>query len=319
MAICICGDSSSHIFDRLTTEERDKAYYVDADDILFEVPDRITARGLSQDIWGDEDTGVDILVRRKRDRQRVPGLGQSVVGSKLPSRSLIKLRSGVVITSPWYELVRHATSMSMVEISIQIMTLTSIFKLNPLSPDGFDESTPIISWFDLEQYVSDAKGMPGIKRVREAMGWSRPNARSPREIDLTLMLCMPYRHGGCGLPVPELNHEVQPGGIAATMLEKQTCFIDLFWRSLVNNEYACGVEYLGKDRHKDIGEDLTRVYAMRLLKIDLLLVADEQFSDALQMLMIAQDIAKSIGFRPRGDRWPTAKRLQELIDEIDAG
>ncbi|MBQ6651465.1 MAG: hypothetical protein IJM67_09470 [Atopobiaceae bacterium] len=316
MAVVLCGDSARHVLEGLKRTKFKEAQPIDADDVVFESLAWEKARDLSLSVWGEPGLAADVLVRKHHDRKKGQSLTYHTWTGTVPNHSLVQLEDGTIVTTPWFELLLNARKMSMVQLSRRIMELTSIFEFEKNSEDGFVEAQPLVDRDFLESYVLQAKGIMGVSFIRDALAWSPPKARSPREIDLTLPLTLPKRLKGCGLPIPELNHEVSLDGATKRMIGQDQVFIDLYWKALDANHRNAGAEYLGKKRHDNIGKELTRANGLALEGIDVQLVANEQLKDAKQLLLIAKRIAESIGFRPFRCGWPSEAELQGLIDEV---
>ena len=319
MAIVICGDSAQKLLEKLSDKERQAISPIDAEDVFFEVPSRGKVQDLYDSIWGEVGSKVDILVRDQRQRRGGKKVTNHVWSEEIPPKSLLSVTDDIVIPTPLFDLLERARVTSLSRISKRIMELTSKFKIDDASEDGFVESPPLVTREELEDYFLTAHHLRGVRLVRKAMTWSPPMARSPREIDLTLPLTMPLELQGCGMPVPVLNHRIQLKGRSKRMIEKDQCFVDLYWPGPHGQDDSCGAEYLGKNRHKNIGEELTRVNALELEGVEIQLVANEQLCDAAQLLIIAKRIARRIGFSPKDGIWPSESALQSLIDDIVLG
>lgn len=319
MAVCICGDSARHLIEGMEPKELEALRPVDASDVFFEVPSHDDLLELWDMIWGEVGSKVDVLVRDQRKRRGGKKVVNHVWTADIPSGSLWQYNDKVVVTSPCFDLLERAEPSNITGLSKRIMEATCSFRMDASAVDGFVECHPLVTREQLEDYVRSARGLRGVALVRRAMRWSPPRARSPREIDLTLPLTMPSELKGCGMPIPELNHKIPLGERAKKMLGKQKCYVDLYWPGPHGQDDACGAEYLGKERHQNIGGELTRVNALEFEGVELHLVANEQLQDAEQLLMIARRIAKRIGFTPKGNKWPLVSDFQSLIDEVISG
>ena len=318
MDLCVCGETAKELLGRMSRSEMLELEIVDESDVLFSNLSWRESRDLSRSIWGDSQACADILVRNQRMRRKGKEASYHLWSGDIPSGSLARYSDDIAIALPWFELVRQSPELSMEKIAKELMRITSTFERGTNQDNELPACNPMITWDALERYVSSAKGLRGVSRVREALEWAPPNARSPREIDLTIALAAPVRTGGCGLPIPELNHKVRLGIEAARRLGKSVCYVDLFWEGATPEYADCGAEYLGAKDHPNIGPELTRVNALSLEGINLNLIANEQFMSAGQLLITAKRIARVIGYMPFGDRWPSESDLQAHISRIIA-
>lgn len=256
---------------------------------------------------------LHLIVPAADERKASIGTTYHVWPSPLPKDSLIKREDGLVVSSPEFCLLQMATELSETELARLIMQFCGTFSPDSKSPTGTVDRNPMTSILSIELYLDGARGCAGANRLRRALRWAVDNAHSPREACLEILMVMPQRRGGYHFPKPEMN--VEPDDLtseARDILGQEHCVVDLWWR-----RFLLAMEYLGETSHSDkFGSDLARVRALSTMGVLVLLVAKEQFEDARQMDMIAQEAARQIGRQVRPDRWPKTKQTQKLIDEL---
>lgn len=101
-------------------------------------------------------------------------------------------------------------------------------------------------------YVQRTKAMPGKKCAATALRWIADGAESPMEIKSRLLLTLPYRYGGYGLPMPEVNKDILLSGRTEHRVVR-TFRPDMCWPC-----HKVIVEYDGKAYHEDAHKDKPR-------------------------------------------------------------
>ena len=136
---------------------------------------------------------------------------------------------------------------------------------------------------------------------------------SPMETALIMLLCLPGRLGGFGLPKPEVNRPLPLPDEARLASGHAHCVPDLLWP-----EQRVAVEYDGADYHSSEGQvtrDLRRRNILATLGLSVIVVRKEQVQDYLEFEHLARSIARLLGarVRPRVANW--GERHEELRRE----
>ena len=120
-------------------------------------------------------------------------------------------------------------------------------------------------------------------------------AASPMEAKLALLLSLPTRLGGFGLPRPQLNRPFALSPEAQLVYPHTPCRLDLSWPGTdLDVEYdGSGDEHSG-DMH---AKDVARLAALRLDGVDVLVLAKQQVYDPRAFAQMVQVIAGKLGGR----------------------
>jgi len=93
------------------------------------------------------------------------------------------------------------------------------------------------------------EGWIGHTRALRALRFVADNAASPMEAVLVMLLTLPYRLGGYGLPMPELNGIIYPKKRVSQFAGKSFYRGDLLWRDAgVVAEYNSDLEHASQNR-----------------------------------------------------------------------
>ena len=158
---------------------------------------------------------------------------------------------------------------------------------------GFRKEPALTSVAKLNSFVARATGLKGCKNARKALRYIADGADSPMETALTLLLCLPYRHGGYGFALPRLNYHIEvdlPAG-------KQTYRGDLYWpKERVDIEYDSDTYHATTER---INRDATRRTHLSLAGVSVITVTRTQIMNVARMRVVAELLSKKLKKRLR--------------------
>lgn len=156
--------------------------------------------------------------------------------------------------------------------------------------------SPLTTCDDLARACAWFTGHPGVARNKRLLPFVREGARSPMEVRLVLLLCLPMRFGGYGLPWPELNASVSVGdgrevggAVAATP--------DLLWRDASFALEYDSVAYHASDRARD-GDSIRR-NTLGQAGVAVESVRASQILDGRHMDNVARAVARHLGVQMR--------------------
>lgn len=156
---------------------------------------------------------------------------------------------------------------------------------------------PLTTTADLERFCAALSHVPGVRLVRAVLPFARDNARSPMEARLVLVLCLPMRLGGYGLPWPRLNVSLDARPVATGPHDPDSITPDLYW------DYAnYAIEYDSRAEHERKAArdgDSIRRGTLQLLGVDVDTVRTAQLLDLPHMDNVARLVARRLGVRLR--------------------
>ncbi len=127
------------------------------------------------------------------------------------------------------------------------------------------------------------------------------------ETVIVLLLCLPPRLGGYGLPMPLLNHRVDVGRNRRKTSSNKYYVCDAFWREAwLDVEYDSDLAHTGPLR---IAKDAKRRNGLASLGVTVITVTKEQAFNCDEMDRIAHAVAKKLRWRLHvgGSEWVKAR------------
>ena len=258
---------------------------------------------------------VEVMVAK---RTRVPGSCDicHTCNTTLPPDSFYKVARDVFVSSPELSFIQMGTELSPCQLIEYGLRLCASFHIAPftetIEPHVTKTTTPLL----LSNFAQRAAGVVGAVKARQAIKHLLPNAESPMEIKLLMLLCCPLRLGGYGLPQPILNRTIVAGRSAA-IVDKSSYRPDISWP-----DRKVAVEYDGKMAHLDAHQDKRRINDLEAMGWKVISVTKRELYDALAFDKVARKVAKCLGARIRPSSGWHARTAQlrhdlELFNKIE--
>ena len=103
---------------------------------------------------------------------------------------------------------------------------------NPASNSKLADLIAILTFpADIAKISDRHRDVPGCAHVRSAVHWMLANAASPRECALGLVLHLPPRCGGYGLPRPSFNEPINLAEANKKLADRSYYVADLLWQT----------------------------------------------------------------------------------------
>ena len=266
--------------------------------------------------------------RTRRTKTMQPHLWTGDVGR----RAFIDLGHDVFLSTPSFVFLQMATEISLVELIMLGMMLCGYYSPSPAFGRSDQERTsdtaltklhkqmtcsaqafelmPLCSEATLRRFIGNRSGLRGIKAARKALPWVREHAASHLETALYLLLCLPVRMGGYGIPPAVLNPRVRVRKPSGDI----DCFPDLYWR-----DPSVDVEYQSDWAHATISasyKDSRRMVAIVCNNIEYLAISTGQLKSIIDTDDAARGLAKKLGHQIRGDDGRWMERRMKLRDIV---
>ena len=271
---------------------------------------------------------LDLCVSRQRGRRFVAGATCHLMTGSYPVGSFFELDEGIMVTCPELTFLQAARALSEELLILYGHELCGYFA-HGMGEHGFCNCPALTTVTRIEAYLdrlealrtSRGEGMPwGLRKARAALAHVRDGAASPEEAVLSMVLTMPRRMGGYGLPPARLNASVWLGSEAARLFGIDEFVCDLSWEG-----YGLVAEFQGA-QHKQRSR---RSYDLRkgnVLGADGWTVVEVDRS-MLERAQLMDEVAKSVT-TGLGRRWrqPEARvatrqvglrnRLLRFVDDM---
>jgi len=154
---------------------------------------------------------------------------------------------------------------------------------------------PLTNKKKLAAFSDRMEGWIGHNQAMKALRFVADNSASPMEATLVILLTLPYRLGGYGLPMPELNGSIYPKKRVSHFAGKKSYRGDLLWRDAgVVAEYNSDIEHASSNR---IAMDAIRRGDLSLCDIFEVTVTNKQIKSMELFDKVAKQISTRIGKR----------------------
>ena len=260
--------------------------------------------------------GVVHLLAFHPSRRRACENQQWHLCENVPRDAFVAAGDGSFVSSPELCFLQMATRLDFVELVVLGMELCGFYCIDPYSEEGTGQRVePLTTHARLEAFLNEAENINGIKKARVALRYIMDGAASPMETAVVLVLTLPYKRGGYGLPRPELNCRIDLDEDAAKLCDNNYCIADLRWPG----EHHLVLEYLGVLSHEGAPKmlaDRGRTLALEQMGWDVIEITKDQAMDLAAFDVIARRIAKKLGRRLNKSKCgPTEerKRLFEVL------
>ena len=228
----------------------------------------------------------------------------------IPEGSFYEMQ-GAYIASPPFMFLAAATVLSLPELIAFGCELCGLYSFDESRERGFrTRKVPLLTIEQLACYIKSAKGCRGVKNAQMALKYVIPNSASPMETFDAMLLYLPYRLGGYGLPRPKMNYRVRLSGKAARIAKRQTCYADMCYP-----EIKLDLEHQGEFDHstpEEVASDRARVNALKEMGYEVIEFTKDQVNDLLTFEYIALRVAKLLGKRIRKEGLGATKPRMSL-------
>lgn len=263
---------------------------------------------------------LHLLVLSAYARRQLKNAVCHVHSASIPSGSIMQVESDVFVTSPEWCFVQMAEMLSFPQLVLLGFELCGTYSLPVQASGDFMKRDVLTSIVKLKCFIESIEGARGLKLAKQALRHVVPDSASPMETITTLLLCLPVRLGGYGLPTPVLNHRIDIGRSARRVSSKGFYVCDLYWPSArLCVEYDSDRFHCGSVR---IASDANRRNALSYLGITVVTMTRAQVLNCDGMDRTAHAIAKQLGWRLRigGSDWLAARgRLRHLLLNFSNG
>lgn len=245
---------------------------------------------------------LHFLVPSQNMRRRNDVVHAHLHSGTLPAGAFLYLGNGVYVASPEMCLLQSAAQSSLLPVVKLGCELCGTYSFR-WNGEGFYARDPLASKQSVARLLDRSPSAPSSRKLRRALPLLQEGAASPMEAALALMLCLPPRFGGYGIPNPILNFKHKTGAHMKKITRQSSFACDLYWP-----DERLGVEYDSDEHHNeanDVDQDAIRKNSLLGFDIDVITVRRNQLMDANLFDRTAHLVAKRLGvrIRPRASDW----------------
>lgn len=218
------------------------------------------------------------------------------VRQEIPGASVECAGEGLFVCTPEFVFLQMSHRLDIVPLVALGYELCGVYAMLPEGP-ATQRETPLTSRSSLQAFAGRARGHRGCRCAARALRYVRDGSASPMETVLVMLLCLPNKLGGYGIPWPELNYRVNVPSAARRLADRVYCLCDLCWPDQrLALEYDSDMYHSSVDRRES---DSRRRNTLLSLGFTVVSVSRGQVMDGGALNRLAHQVAKQLGWRLR--------------------
>lgn len=257
---------------------------------------------------------IDILVAKDSERLYGQQIRNHVWMRKIPEWSFVAIGPYVRLSTPEFTYLQMASILSVPRLAAYACEITGGYSLNQ-GARSFHARPPLTDLSALGEYVSECAGVRGVRPARKALSYAVEGFRSPAETSLALLLTLPPRLGGYGLPPCHANYRIDLTESWERYLRTPYLLADLAWpaEKLVM-EYDSDMIH-GEPSVRDHDDD--RKSALEAMGYTVITIRSQRLMDPTKLdNIVRQRIAPLLGVTPPHRTGLFAQRSDDLRSQL---
>ena len=219
-----------------------------------------------------------------------------------PYGSFVRINEKLAVCSPEFCLYQMAGRLSLVKLIELAYEFCGTYSMPANTLQAEQQSgavfkrLPLTNKKALISFAHKMHGVRGKRQIIRAQRYTLELSASPMETKLALLLSLPYKLGGYGLPCPEMNGRIRSLKKSRQGMKKNF-FCDLYWP-----HYNLAVEYDSNLHHtgpKHITADSKRRNEILSLGVLVITVTSNHLNTIGEFREVASQIATRLGKRLR--------------------
>lgn len=169
----------------------------------------------------------EVAVASAECRRNSKKLSCTTHGAYSPAHQYMKIRDGLFVARPELCLMQIAERCTPLELIWRANIMAGCFTL--YKQEKFKPRWPATSQLGIVQFMERCGKCNGKTALSKALPYVIDHSYSPMETVLALLLCLPRKRGGYGLPLPELNKKVKLASLRDPSAPVSAFRPDLLW------------------------------------------------------------------------------------------
>lgn len=222
---------------------------------------------------------VHVLITKAGDRTKREDIICHIFSGTLPKRAFVCIGKDTYASSPELCFVQLASVLTLVQLIELGFELCGAYR-RVCTGKGFVQAKPLTSRAKLRRFVEGVERVEGIKQARRALDCIADNSASPMESVAAMLLCLPCRLGGYGLPYPVMNQQITVTPNRRKAVSKSCYYCDLYWpgaRLAIeydSDEYHTGTDHIFRDSSRRANLAYLGIEVVSLTKLQVLSYAE---------------------------------------------
>lgn len=257
---------------------------------------------------------LHVVVPTEAARSRCGKAACHVSSGSFPRGSFVRIAQNVLASSPELCFVQMASELSLPALTRLGFELCGTYGIATVGKVDYRFDPPFTTPARLARFLDRAGSMPGTVKARKALGLLVAGSASPMETTVIMLLCLPLRMGGYGLPRPLMNHDVHPKERSLFAADDKCYYCDLIWP-----DASISLEYDGRKHHGTINkmaDDAIRRNNLLDRGIPVVTVTTRTVRNLIELDRIARTLSKRLGYRARCDKQAWRAKQHQLHGEL---
>ena len=251
---------------------------------------------------------LEVMVGAPSAVRKLKGVKPHVACKPLPEGGIIDVGEGLFVASPelcFFQLANRLPLAKHLRLGLELCGSYSLpaneaaYKDYEIMEKGFKNRLALTSTEKLGSFLAHSSGILDQRQMKSILRYIGDGSASPMESRLLVLLTLPYRHGGFGLPMPELDAVVEPGkraskrGTSRLSLGERDYRCDLYWRDLM-----LAVEYDSDKYHllsEQKADDSKKKNYLLSKGVQVITVSKLQLRSVVEIERVAQQLAACHG------------------------
>ena len=214
---------------------------------------------------------------------------------RLPPGSFSEINQDLLVLSPALCFARLATRVDFPQLLRVGMELCGTYRKNPVSGETEYGAEPLLAAVDLREYIEQLPRVVGKGKALRAARYLADAAASPREAALCLLVVLPTKLGGYGLPAPVLNPVLRLGEREELISGQSQASCDLFWP-----DRGVAVEYDSDEFHTNTrAADAERRDGLEAMGYRVMTITTDQFGQFRRLDACLSALRGHLGLKSR--------------------
>lgn len=266
------------------------------------------------------DKPVDILLFDAGDRRWSKQVSCCVWTMAIPENAFYRVGS-MYVSSPEFVFLQMASKLTLSQLIALGCELCGTYVLLPQGnthPSAIDEYptriAPLTNVAALRTFAEKANRAHGKAKALRALNYVVEGSRSPMETMVYMLLCLPPKLGGYGIPKPDMNAEIPLDEEGQAIARRGSCYGDLCWPGAsLDVEYHGEVHVGAAQMKSDVGREL----GIEHMGWRVITVTSAQVFDADRFEVVAREVASRLKKRLYPQVLGATQERSTLRDELD--
>lgn len=243
------------------------------------------------------DAPIDVLLFDPADRRLSKQVSCCVWSTPIPAGAFYRV-GDMYVSSPEFVFLQMASKVTLRQLVALGCELCGTYVLLPQDsthPMSLDDHptrvAPLTDVASIKKFVERAAKAHGRSRALRALRYVIDGSRSPMETMVYMLLCLPPKLGGYGLPKPVMNAEIPLDEEGRLIAQRRSCWGDLCWvEEKLDIEYHGDVHVGAAQMKSDVGREL----GIEHMGWRVITVTSPQVLDVTRFEVVAKEAASHI-------------------------